>query len=326
MRHGMAAIAGAGALALLAAPPASEAEQPARGARVGILLFSNPQADFQLATFRQGLRDLGYVEGQNITLEYRFAEGRAERLPGLAADLVRLRPDVILALGGDVAASAKRATDTVPVVFASSADPVQLGLVAGLARPGGNATGVTFILDELAGKRIQLLQEAAPRISRVAILWNPDHLDPDYREAERAARTLHLRIHSLEVRGPEDFDGAFKAAVAARADALSVVSSRLTMLHHQRIVEFAAKHHLPLAGGWGAWAQAGGLLSYGPNLGVMTRRAATYVDKILKGAKPADLPVEQPTRFELFINLKTAKALGLTIPRSILIRADQVIQ
>ncbi len=326
MRHGMAAIAAAVALAGLAAPPASDAQQPAKGARVGVLLFSNPQADFQLATFRQGLRDLGYLEGQNITLQYRFAEGRAERLPGLAAELVGLRPDVILALGGDVAPSAKRATDTIPIVFASSADPVQLGLVAGLARPGGNATGVTYIMDELSGKRLQLLQEAAPRISRVAVLWNPNHLDPDYREAERAARTLHLRIHSLEVRGPEDFGGAFQAAAAARVDALSVVSSRLTMLHHQRIVEFAAKHHLPLAGGWGTWAQAGGLLSYGPNVNAMARRTATYVDKILKGAKPADLPVEQPTRFELVLNFKAAKALGLTIPQSILIRADHVIQ
>ncbi len=264
MRHGMAALAGAVALALLAAPPVADAEQPAKGARVDVLLFSNPQADPQIASFREGLRNLGYVERRNITLEYRFAEGWAERLPELAAELVRLRPDAILALGGDVAASAKQATDTIPIVFASSADPVQLALVAGLARPGGNATGVTFILDELAGKRIQLLQEAAPRISRVAVLWNPNHLDPDYREAERAARTLNLRIYSLEVRGPEDFDRAFQAAVAARVDALFVVSSRLTVLHHKTIIEFAAKRRLPLAGGWGAWPQAGSLLSYGP--------------------------------------------------------------
>ncbi len=314
------------ALGILLAPLAADAQPAAKVRRVGVLLFSTPQADPQLGSFRPGLADLGYVEGQNITLEYRFAEGQRDRLAGLAAELVRLRVDVVVGIGGDVAPFAKKASETIPLVFASSADPVKIGLVASLARPGGNATGVTFILDELAAKRLQLLKEVAPGISRVAILWNPDHPDPDYHEVQRAARLLGVDLYSLEARGPDDLDRALQAAASARVDALFVVSSRLTVLHHRKIVDFAVKSRLPLAGGWGAWAQAGGLLSYGPDVNAMVRRAATYVDKILKGAKPADLPVEQPTKFELVINLKTAKALGLTIPPSVLVRADRIIE
>ncbi len=230
-------------------PLAAEAQKPAKVARVGVLLFSTPQADPQLGSFRQGLADLGYVEGQNITLEYRFAEGQRDRLAGLAAELVRLRVDVVVGIGGDVAPFAKKASETIPLVFASSADPVKVGLVASLARPGGNATGVTFILDELAAKRLQLLKEVAPGISRVAILWNPDHPDPDYHEVQRAARLLGVDLYSLEARGPDDLDRALQAAAGARVDALFVVSSRLTVLHHRKIVDFAMKSRLPLAGG-----------------------------------------------------------------------------
>jgi putative ABC transport system substrate-binding protein len=314
------------ALGLVAAPPPAGAQQPAKGARVGVLLYGTPQADPSVTAFSQGLRDLGYVEGQNLSLEYRYAEGKPERLPDLAADLVRLQPDVILSFGGDVTPSVQKATRTIPIVMLVSNDPVQSGFVKSLARPGGNITGVTLILDELAGKTLQLLKEAAPRVSRVGVLWNPDHADPEFREIQRAARTLGVQLQSLEVRRAGEFDAAFEAARTDRAEALIAVSSRQMVLHQQRIAEFASKNRLVLVAGWGPWTQIGGLMTYGPNVNQMARRAATYVDKILRGAKPADLPVEQPTRFELVINMKTAKSLGLTIPPSILVRADQVIQ
>jgi putative ABC transport system substrate-binding protein len=289
-------------------------------------LFSTPQADPQIAVVHRALRDLGHIEGHNLVVEYSYAEGRPERLPELAAALVNLKPDVLFALGGDVAIAAVKATRTIPIVFASSADPVQLGFVASLARPGGNATGVSFLLDELASKRLELLKEAAPRISRVAFLWNPDHPDNEPREAERAAATLGVQLDPQAVRGPADFVGAFQAMRKASVDALYVVSSRLTLRNLDRIVNFAADHQLPLAGGFGAWAREGGLLSYGPNINDMVRRSVTYVDRILKGIKPADLAVEQPTKFELAINLKTAKTLGITVPPSLLARADEVIE
>ena len=307
-------------------PLAARAQPPGKIPRLGVLLYSNPQADPQIESFRRGLRDLGYIDGQNLAIEYRYAEGRPEKLPELAAELAHLKPNVMLAIGGDVAPFAVKATQTIPIVFAISADPVQLGLVASLARPGGNATGVTFLQDDLASKRLELLKEAAPRISRVAFLWNPDHPDNEPREAQRAALSLNVQLQPVEVRGSADFESAFRAATEAGADALYVVSSRYTVLNIPRIVDFAAKNRLPLAGGWGAWAKAGGLLSYGPNVNDMARRAADYVDKILKGAKPADLPAQQPTKFELVINLKSAKALGLTIPEAFLLRADEVIE
>jgi putative ABC transport system substrate-binding protein len=307
-------------------PLAARAQQPAKIPHLGVLLYSTPQADPQMESVRSGLRDLGYVEGRNLVVSYRYAEGKSERLPELAAELANLKPDVLLAIGGDVAPILVKATQIIPIVFAISADPVQLGLVASLARPGGNATGVTFLQDELASKRLELLKEAAPRISRVAFLWNPDHLDNEPREAQRAALSLNVQLQPVEVRGSSDFEGAFRAATEAGADALYVVSSRHTVLNIPRIVDFAAKNRLPLAGGWGAWAKAGGLLSYGPNVNDMARRAADYVDKILKGAKPADLPAQQPTKFELVINLKTAKALGLTVPPVLLTSADAVIE
>jgi putative tryptophan/tyrosine transport system substrate-binding protein len=239
---------------------------------------------------------------------------------------VRLKPDVLFTIGGDVAPFVSNATHTIPIVFVMSADPLQLGLVASLARPGGNATGFTFLQDELASKRLELLKEAAPRISRVAFLSNPDHPDNELRVAQRTATALGVDLHPIEMRGPGDLDGALHAISQAPVDALYVVASRQTVASIPSIVNFATRNKLPLAGGWGAWTQAGGLLSYGPNVGEVVRSAADYVDKIFKGSKPAELPVQQPTRFELLINLATAKTLGFTISESLLLRADKIIE
>jgi len=312
------------ALALLAAPLAVEAQQ-AKIARVGVLLFGTPDTD-AFPAIRRGLGALGYVEGRNILFEHRYAEGRPERLPGLAEDLVRSKPDLIIAAGGDVAPFAKRATETIPIVMITSADPVQGGLVASLARPGGNVTGVTFVSSDLAGKRLQFLKEAAPTVTRVAVLWNPDHPDGEFPATQAAGRSLGVQVQSLEVRGRDDLAGAFAAANRERMEAVIVVSSRLMTLNRVRILELAAQNRLLLVSGWGPWAAEGGLLSYGPDLDFVIGSSAIYVDKILKGAKPADLPVEQPTKFQLVINLKTAKAQGLTIPSEILARADEVIR
>ena len=221
---------------------------------------------------------------------------------------------------------AVKATSTIPIVFVSSADPFQLGLAASLARPAGNATGVTFLLDDTASKRLEFLKEAVPRVQHTAFLWNPDHPDNELREAQRAAQSLNIQLQLVSMRSSGDLDDAFRAVVDGGCDALYVVSSRQTVLNIPPIVEFATRNHLPLAGGWGAWARAGGLLSYGPNVNDMTRRVVTYVDKILKGAKPADLPVQQPTKFELVINAKAAKAIGIDVPPSLLARADEVIE
>ena len=233
---------------------------------------------------------------------------------------------MILAIGGDVSPTAKKVDERIPLVFVSSADPEQLGLVESLRRPGGIATGVTLLQDALASKRLELLKEAAPRISKVAFLWNPDHPDNEQRAAQVAARALGLQLHLVEVRNTNDFDAAFRAADNAGADSLYVVSSRQTVLNIKRIVQFATRNRIPLAGGWGAWAKEGGLFSYGPDAIAMAARAAHYIDKIFKGANPADLPVEQPSKFELIVNLTTAKALGLTIPYSLLSRADELIE
>jgi putative ABC transport system substrate-binding protein len=311
---------------LLAAPLAAGAQQATKIPRVGILLFGTPDTDPSLPSFRAGLRDLGHVEGKTIVLEYHYAGGKPERLPDLARDLVGTKPNVIFALGGDVAPFVRTATSTIPIVVAVSNDPVQAGLVVTLARPGGNLTGVTFVSSDLAAKRMQLLTEIAPAISRVGVLWNPDHIDPEYRESQGAGRALGVEVHSLEVRGPGDLDRAFRAAVGARVEAIVVVSSRLMLVNQQPITELAARHRMLLVGGWGAWPHAGALFSYGPDLDVLVRQAATHVDKVLKGARPGDIPIVQPTKFELIINLRTAKALGLTIPPSLLQRADQVIE
>jgi putative ABC transport system substrate-binding protein len=307
-------------------PIAAPAQQAARMPHLGVLLYSSPQADPQMEAIRGGLRELGYVEGRNLVVSYRYAEGRPERLPGLAVDLVRERPDLLLAIGGDVAPHAVKATPTIPIVFATSSDPVQHGLVESLARPAGNATGVTFLLDDLASKRLEFFKEAVPRVSRVAFLWNPDHLDNELREAQRAAQGLGVWLQLVEMRGPGDLENAFRAVTDAGCDGLYVVSSRQTLLSIPKIVDFATKSRVPLAGGFGGWARAGALLAYGPNINDMTRRATGYVDKILKGAKPADLPVQQPTKFELVINAKAAKMIGIEISPTLLARADEVIE
>ena len=294
--------------------------------RLGVLLYSNPQSDPQMTAILRGLSDLGYVDGRNIVIEYRYAEGRLDRLPILAGQLVGLQPNVILAIGGDVAPTAKQVDEKIPLVFVSSADPEQLGLVENLRRPGGNATGVTLFQDALASKRLELLKEAAPKISKVAFLWNPDHPDNEQRAAQLAAQALSLELQLAAVRSTDDFETALRAANSAGADSIYVVSSRQTVLNIKRIVQFARANRIPLAGGWGAWAKEGGLFSYGPDGVAMAGRAAKYIDKIFKGANPADLPVEQPEKFELIINLTTAKTLGLTIPYSLLSRADELVE
>ena len=310
---------------LLAAPLAAGAQRPDRIRRIGILLFT--QQDLAVITpCLQELKALGYVDGKTVAMEYRDAEGKYERLPGLAVELVRLSPDVIFSFGGEQAPIVKRATASIPIVVVVSNDPVASGLVASLARPGGNVTGVTYVHDALAGKSIELLKHAAPWVSRVAILWNPNHTDPEYRETQRAAGALRVQLQSLEVREASDFEGAFQAAIRERAEALIVAGSRLLHLHRQQIGNFVAKNRLILVGTPKWLSEIGSLLTYGPNPVELNRRAAGYVDKILKGAKPADLPMQQPATFELVINLKIAKALGLSIPPSLLLRADQVIE
>ena len=324
LRTALASILFAGAL--LAAAVIAEAQQRVKIPRLGALLYSNPDSDPNFAAFRQGLREIGYVERGNIAIEHHFADGRPQRLPELAAELVRSKPDVILALGGDVVPFAQSSTKTIPIVMWVSNDPVQAGLVASLARPGGNVTGVTLILDELAGKRLALLKEVIPQISRVAVLWNPDHADPEFKEIQREAKVLAVRVQSLEVRRGEDFELQFQNIIKERPEAIIVVSSRPIQDNRVRILEFAAKQRLPVIGDWGRWAPDGALLSYGPDTTKLASRLATYVDKVLKGAKAGDLPIERPSKFELVINLKTAKQLGLTIPPNVLARADRVIK
>ena len=313
--------------AAVAWPVAAHAQQAAKPVpRIGVLLFATPETDPNLGAFRAGLRDLGYSEGQNIVLEYRYAEGKPEHLRALARELVAITPDLIFALGGDVAPLARAATSTIPIVMAVSNDPVEFGLVASLARPGGNITGVSFISSDLAAKRLQYLRELAPDLARAAVLWNPDHVDPEYREMQVAAKTLGLELQSLEVRAMTDFDGAFATATSARSQALIPVSSRLMLTNRPRILQFATERQLLLATGFGPWAREGALLSYAPDVDATTRRAAAYVDKILHGAKPAELPVEQPTRFQLVINSKTARTLGLAVPDKLIALADEVIE
>ena len=318
----------AGVAALMAAnlPFRTRAQQSARRPRVGILIYNTPDGDPNTQAFVEGLRQLGYVDGQNVAFEYHFAQGRPERLPELAAVLVGSKPDVIFALGGDVTPHVAKATQTIPIVYAMSPDPVQLGLAASLGKPGGNSTGVTFLSDQLAAKRLEVFKQAAPRLSRVGVVRDPSHADNEMPVAQRAARALKLEFQAVEIREAADIDRALAAAKQADVDGLYIVSSRQTTTNVQRIVEFANRERLPLVGGWGGWVQAGGLMSYGPNVQDMVRQASTYVDKVLKGAKPGDLPIQQPTRFELLVNLKTAKALGLNIPDSFLLRAEKVIE
>jgi len=308
-------------------PLAAKAQEAAPVRRIGVLSpFAPSDAAPWHKAFRQGLRELGWIEGKNISIEYRYAEGPAD-LPALAAELVRLKVDVIVTSATGTQ-PAKEATRTIPIVMASNADPVVMGMVASLARPGGNLTGLSQISSELAGKRLQLLKEIVPTLSRVAVMWNPEGRGStvNWQEMQVPARKLGLDLYSLETRKPTDFDRAFADAGQAHVGALAIMPSPLFAANLRRISNLAIKNRLPAIFNLREFADSGGLVAYGPNRTDEFRRAATYVDKILKGANPADLPVEQPTKFDLVINLKTAKTLGLTIPQSLLLRANEVIQ
>jgi len=316
---------------LLGAPLAVGAQPAGKVYRIGYISNSppnTPESSRLHEAFRQGLRERGWVEGRNAVIEWRFAEGRMERFPDLAADLVRLKVDLIVTTGGPAARAAKQATTTIPIVAVAVSDPVGQGFVASLARPGGNVTGLATLFPELAVKRLGLLKEILPGVSRVAVLWNA--ANPGnviiLRGVQAAARTLGVTLQSREVRGPDDFEAAFAKMSRERHDALMILDDPLLFQYRASIVDFAAKMRLPTMHPFRESVEAGGLIAYSVNLAELNRRAAEYVDKILKGADPAELPIEQPTEFELVINLKTAKALGLTIPPSLLQRADQVIE
>ena len=316
-------------LALGAAPLVADAQQ-AGVPRIGFLSATSPSDRPPLLdAFRQRLRELGWVEGQNIVIDYRYAEGRVDRLPDLAAELVGLKVDLIVSWGTQGVMAAKNATETIPIVMIAVRDPIGTGLIASLARPGGNVTGVSGSAGlEWVAKQLELLKETVPKVRRVAILSNPTNAYHQLaiRELDVAARPLGVQLQLLEARGANEFDGAFAAMAAESVGALLVLSDAMLNSHRTRLADLAARSRLPAAYGVRESVEAGGLMSYGPSFLDSFRRAATYVDKILKGAKPAELPVEQPTKFELVINMKTAKALGLTIPQSVLLRADEVIQ
>ncbi len=320
------------ALALSAVgPPLSTQAQPTgKVFRIGFLSggIRPSEAEQQRSPFLQALRELGYVEGKTLILEGRWAEGKTDRLPNLAAELVQLKVDLIVTFGGAAAEAAKEVASATPVVIVAAGDPVGTGLVASLARPGGRITGVTDQSTELSGKRLELLKAAVPRLSRVAVLWNSTDraMTLRYKEIEAAASALAITIQPFGLRVPSDFDGAFAGMTQVRPDALLMVTDSLTSINRKRVLDFAAAQRLPAMYEFCTFVNSGGLISYGPSLPDMFRRAAYHVDRILKGAKPGDLPVEQPTRFYLVINMKTAKALGLKIPQSVLVRADEVIQ
>jgi putative ABC transport system substrate-binding protein len=317
---------GAGALAWAGA---TRAQAPAKAPRIGLLSPVSPSdaAPWHQA-FRLGLRDLGWVEGKNLSIEYRYSEGRHDRLPDLAADLVRLKVDVIVVSFPPDALAAQKATRAIPIVMAAGGDPVAYGLIESLARPGGDVTGLSVMTAELVGKRLELLNEMVPKLSRVAVLWNPQGAPSKlgWKEIQLPAQQLGVQLHSLEVRNSNELDQAFESATRGRTGALVIMPDPVFTANLKRIVILAAKSRLPSIYHISEFADAGGLAAYGPDRADSFRRAATYVDKILKGAKPADLPVEQPTKFELVINVKTAKAIGITIPRTVLFRADRVIE
>ena len=313
---------------LLAAPLAAQAQPAGKVPRVGFLLGFSPGPSREVDAFRRGLRELGYIEGQNIAIDYRYARGQVERLPELAAELVRLNPDVIVAPYTPPALAAKRATSMIPIVFAGVADAVGAGLITNLGRPGGNITGLTSTGAELGGKRLELLKQVISKASRVAVLYNPADQSNVLvlKQLQESAPNLGLTLQPFAVREPDHFEGAFSAMARERTHAMFGVPGVLTDRHKEALVGLAAKHRLPTMWGLRQFVEAGGLMSYAVNFYDQIRQTAVYVDKILKGAKPGDLPVEQPTKFELVINLKTAKTLGLTIPPSLLLRADQVIE
>ena len=326
--------AAAAAFLLLAASLTVEAQQSERVPRIGLLMTgvrgASPETKATLDAVKQGLREQGYVEGQNIPIEYRSADGDIERLPGLATELARLKVDLIVAGSTPAGRAARAATATIPIIVMAMGDPVADGLVANLARPGGNVTGTTFLGPALIPKQLALLEEALPRATRIAILWQPGAFaDSTMREmlneAEAAARTLRIQLRFAEMRRPDELERAFSTIIRERPDALVVFPSAMLFAERARIVALAAKHRLPSVFNNRQAVELGGLMSYGTNIPELLRRTGTYIDKILKGARPADLPVEQPRKFELVINLTTAKALGVTIPRSLVLQADQVI-
>jgi ABC-type uncharacterized transport system substrate-binding protein len=315
---------------LLAAPLTVEAQNPTKAVRIGWLGLASPGPEVLriVDAFKQGLHQLGYVEGQNVAFEYRWANGQSERLPDLAAELVLLKVDIIASASTLGVLAAKQATSTIPIIFLG-ADSNALGLSSRLARPGGNITGVTLVAGpEIGGKYLELLKEAVPKISRAALLVRPENSSHVLvlKEIEAAARSSKIQLQPVRARTPDELDTAFSVMARARANALIVLADPIFFLHRQRLADLAAKNRLPAMYGLTEHAEAGGLMAYSANFAEVARRAATHVDKILKGAKPGDLPIEQPTMFELVINLKTAKALGLTIPPSLLLRADQVIE
>src|SRR5713226_5495601 len=314
---------------LLALSFQAEAQQPAKIPRIGYLAGASPSSiSDRIEAFGQGLRELGYVEGKNIVIELRSAEGKADRLPSLAAELVRLKVDIIVTAGPQSTRAAKEATSTIPIVMGFDIDPVGNGFVASLARPGGNITGLSTLAPEISGKQLELLKEIVPKLSRVAVFGTstrPGNAQA-LREVELAAGALGVQLQYLEVRDPKDIETAFQEARKGRADAVLVSALPILASQRTQIADLAVKNRLPAAYGQPEYLDAGGLMFYGASITEMFHRAATYVDKILKGTKPADLPVEQPMKFELVINLKTAKQIGLTIPQSVLYRADKVIK
>jgi putative tryptophan/tyrosine transport system substrate-binding protein len=309
-------------------PLAARAQQAGKVYRIGVFSAGTDTLPKAWLALADGLRELGWIEGKNVMFERRFAENQLDRLPGLAAELVHLDVDLIVTGGTLAPLAAKQATATIPIVMGSAGDPVGSGLVASLARPGGNVTGLSLMAPDLGGKRLELLKEILPGISHVAILWNAANPYPAlvFRETQDAARTLRIELESLEVRGPDDLDSALDAAIRSRVGALITVEDPLTVTHRKQIADFTANNRLPAIYGLSEFVDAGGLMSYGAHMADLYRRAAGYADKILRGAKPADLPVEQPTKFELVINLKTAKALGLTVPLIMQMTADEVIE
>jgi putative ABC transport system substrate-binding protein len=307
----------------------AEAQQPARIPRIGILIAASTSFySARVEALRQRLRELGYVEGKNIVIEYRYAEGKLERLPDLAAELVQLKVDVIVTAPGPGALAAKKASATIPIVFTDVADPVGTGLVSSLARPGGNITGLSVMAQDLDGKRLELVKESFPKVARVALLWQSGGTrgNLSLTELEAAAKALGLKLQSLPVRSLDDFESAFARAKRDGAQALITTPSPIINTQQRQVLDFAAKNRLPAMYHTPEYVEAGGLMSYAPNFTDLLRRAADFVDKILKGTKPADIPVEQPTKFEFFVNLKTAKQIGVTIPSNVLARADRVIK
>jgi putative ABC transport system substrate-binding protein len=311
---------------LLGSIDLAEAQQPEKIPRIGIL-FIGSQNQPHLAAFKQGLRERGYTEGKDIILEYRYAEGRYDRLPELASELARMKVDVIVTTSSISAHAARKATNTIPIVM-TTGNPIEQGLAASLARPGGNVTGLTVMLAEMSGKRVEILKETLPEMTRVAVLWGPSQIEAvwGFKETQEAVQAFGLKLQSVEIQSAEDMEGIFAEAVEARPDALIVILSPFVTLHSKRIVELALKHNLPGMYPTRQFVEEGGLMAYGPVISDLYHRAATYVDKILKGAKPADLPVERPTNFEFIVNLRAAKQIGVTIPFSVVVRANQVIK